>query len=167
MLYWTAFSMKDMNLVKTRYFGSNDNETAFTLGLWCVKMLHTHIGNSTRFWNRTVGAKHFTNKFKNLVIDDVNAIRSPAWTPWAKVEYNINWVDVTSARVIFHQELIQGHPTPTDPHHHRTAQDPHQPELLGISKLDTDREHSHSSVIRSCLSLTHTHSRATSETSAL
>ncbi len=60
-------------------------------------------------------------------------------------------MDITSARVIFHQELIQGHPTTTHPHHHRTAQDPHQPQLLRISKLNTNREHSHSSQIQSCL----------------
>ena len=41
----------------------------------------------------------------------------------------------TSAGVVLHQELIQGHPATTHAHHHRAAQDSDQAQFLRVSKL--------------------------------
>lgn len=46
---------------------------------------------------------------------------------------------VTSAGIVLDQELVQGHPAPSDPHHDRTAQDTHQPQLLRVTKLTQQR----------------------------
>lgn len=42
---------------------------------------------------------------------------------------------LTSARIIFDQELVQSHPTASDSHHHRAAQNPHQTQLLRVAEL--------------------------------
>lgn len=46
---------------------------------------------------------------------------------------------LTSARIIFDQELIQRHPATSDSHHHRAAQDPHQTQLLRVTELISER----------------------------
>lgn len=45
----------------------------------------------------------------------------------------------TSARVILHKKLIQGHPATANPHHHCAAQDAHQSQLLGVAELGGGR----------------------------
>lgn len=42
---------------------------------------------------------------------------------------------LTSARVILHEELVQGHPSPAHADHDRAPQDTDQPQLLGIAEL--------------------------------
>lgn len=42
---------------------------------------------------------------------------------------------LTSARVVFDQELVQSHPPSPDSHHHGAAQDPHQTQLLRVAEL--------------------------------
>lgn len=42
---------------------------------------------------------------------------------------------LTSARIVLHQELIQGHPSSTNADHDRAPQDADQPQLLGIAEL--------------------------------
>lgn len=42
---------------------------------------------------------------------------------------------LTSAWIIFDQELIQSHPTASDSHHHCAAQNSHQTQLLRVSEL--------------------------------
>lgn len=43
--------------------------------------------------------------------------------------------ELTSTGVILHQKLIQGHPASAHAHHHSAAQNSHQTQLLGVSKL--------------------------------
>ena len=42
---------------------------------------------------------------------------------------------LTSAGVVFHEELIQGHPPSANTDHHGAAQDADQPQLLGVPEL--------------------------------
>lgn len=67
-----------------------------------------------------------------------------ASTPWnherpvvrAWLTSNMCWTWLlTSAGVVFHEELIQGHPPSTDADHHGAAQDADQPQLLGVPEL--------------------------------
>ena len=44
-------------------------------------------------------------------------------------------MSLTSAWIIFNQELVQGHPTTSDSHHHSAAQNPHQTQLLRVAEL--------------------------------
>ena len=44
---------------------------------------------------------------------------------------------LTSAGIVLDEELIQGAPAAAHPHHDGGAQDPHQPQLLRVSKLNT------------------------------
>ena len=47
---------------------------------------------------------------------------------------------LTPARVVFHQELIERHPSTSNANHHSAAQDADEPELLGVSKLGRERK---------------------------
>lgn len=42
---------------------------------------------------------------------------------------------LTSAWIVLDQKLVQSHPTASDSHHHRAAQDPHQAQLLRVAEL--------------------------------
>lgn len=45
----------------------------------------------------------------------------------------------TSTRVVLNQELVQSHPATSHSDHDCAAEDAHQPELLRISKLNTQK----------------------------
>lgn len=48
--------------------------------------------------------------------------------------------ELTSARIVLDQELVQSHPAAADSHHHGAAQNPDQTQLLGVAELRRFRE---------------------------
>lgn len=83
--------------------------------------------------------------------DPLPAVPGAAWPPTAtegKFSDSCDWErrqpaaktqSLTSARIVLHQELIQGHPSSSNADHDRAPQDADQPQLLGIAELRSQK----------------------------
>ena len=73
----------------------------------------------------------------HLVREDVGVVSLPGG-------WRTRTGKLTSAGIVLHKELVQGAPSSSDTNHHGGPQDPHQTQLLGISKLNRENVNSRS-----------------------